>query len=272
MTTAATAKATSSTTNDNIGIVVDMEDPNPKLSDYERARAKNIVRNNARLRELGLISVGEEKQSNAAAWGIPLPRNQAAGTSNDKENDENDDDDDYCPNNYEKDDDFVPTKKRKAKKRSEKKTTASPSRKSARLQGQEPEIHPGHHHDETDADTCNNKSNNNHNKAMTRRAIVEECRQARQRAALRVMEAGAEKAAQENPTATYEHCLMRVRTMTEKALRNRVKAIERAAGKHCVVKMAIFKSCLQDEDMWELTEVASEALERLKALQAPPEE
>ena len=86
------------------------------------------------------------------------------------------------------------------------------------------------------------------------------------------MEAGAEQAAKENPTATYEHCLMRVRTMSDKGLRNRVKAIERAAGKHCVVKMALFKSCLQDEDMWDIAELATQALERLKALQAPPDE
>jgi hypothetical protein len=33
--------------------------------------------------------------------------------------------------------------------------------------------------------------------------------------------------------------------------------------------MAIFKSCLQDEGKWELAEVASEALERLKALREP---
>jgi hypothetical protein len=65
---------------------------------------------------------------------------------------------------------------------------------------------------------------------------------------------------------------MRVKTMTEKALANRVKAIERAAGKHCVVKMAIFKSCLQDEGMWDLAKLASDALERLKALQPPPED
>eukprot|EP00979_Chaetoceros_neogracilis_P013114 scaffold3675_cov242-Chaetoceros_neogracile.AAC.2 len=64
---------------------------------------------------------------------------------------------------------------------------------------------------------------------------------------------------------------MRVRSMTEKGLRNRVKAIERAAGKHCVVKMAIFKSCLQDEDMWALAEEARDALERLKALKPIPD-
>lgn len=101
--------------------------------------------------------------------------------------------------------------------------------------------------------------------------MIEECREARQRAALKVMEAGAEKAARENPTATYEHCLMRVRTMTKNALLTRVKVIERAAGKHCVVKMAIFKSCLQDEGMWDIAKKASQALERLKGLQAPPE-
>jgi hypothetical protein len=86
------------------------------------------------------------------------------------------------------------------------------------------------------------------------------------------MEEGEEQAALENPTATYAHALKRVRTMTEKRLQNRVKAIERAAGKHCVVKMAIFKSCLQDEGLWELAGLATAALERLKALQAPPEE
>ena len=45
--------------------------------------------------------------------------------------------------------------------------------------------------------------------------------------------------------------------------------IERAAGKHCVVKMAIFKCCLQDEGMWDLAEQASDALERLKAVKEP---
>ena len=75
----------------------------------------------------------------------------------------------------------------------------------------------------------------------------------------------------ENPTASYAHCLMRVRSMSERALINRCKTIERAAGKHCVVKMAIFKSCLQDQGMWELAELAAASLERLKALLPVPE-
>ncbi|GMI38060.1 hypothetical protein TeGR_g9872 [Tetraparma gracilis] len=66
-----------------------------------------------------------------------------------------------------------------------------------------------------------------------------------------------------NPTAGYGHCAMRVRTMSGKALGGRVKAIERAAGRHCVVKMAIFKCCLQDKGMWELAELAAAALGRL---------
>ena len=39
-----------------------------QMSDYERTRANNIQRNNARLRSLGLISVEEEEESNAIAW------------------------------------------------------------------------------------------------------------------------------------------------------------------------------------------------------------
>ena len=59
--------------------------------------------------------------------------------------------------------------------------------------------------------------------------------------------------------------------MTDKGLANRIKAIERAAGKHCVIKMAIFQSCLQHEGMLDLAEASSEALERLKGLLPPVE-
>ena len=37
-----------------------------------------------------------------------------------------------------------------------------------------------------------------------------------------------------NPTATYEHTWMRVKTMNDKALSRRVKAIENALGKESV--------------------------------------
>ncbi|KAL3935067.1 MAG: hypothetical protein SGARI_003125 [Bacillariaceae sp.] len=215
---------------------------NSTLSEYERIRAENVERNNRRLRELGLISILEEERSNAAAFGEALPKSEVDDSGSSKENK------DCNP--------ITPKKKRKLVKNS------SPARKSARLRGENP--------DGTECPSSPRSPKRRKDRQTERREIVEECRQARQRAALKVMEEGAEKAAKENPTATYEHCLMRVRTMSEKALLTRVKVIERAAGKHCVIKMAIFKSCLQDEGMWEIADKASEALERLKGLQAPP--
>ena len=69
----------------------------------------------------------------------------------------------------------------------------------------------------------------------------------------------------QNSTATHDHCMMRIRTMSEKALLNRVKTIERACGKYAVIKMAVFKVCLQEKSLWDLADAASDALERLKA-------
>ena len=223
----------------------------PALSDYESARARNIERNNARLRSLGLISVLEEKKSNDLAWGryieeTPLDNSSEEESTSDEEYNEG----------------MQQTKKRKKKAR----CTMPPregSRKSRRLMKL-----PSENTSETIADE--DPTEKRDRIRQERLALVEECREARQRAALEVARAGAKQAGKENPTATYEHCLMRVRTMTENKLMNRVRAIERAAGKHCVVKMAIFKSCLQDEEMWELAQLASDALERLKALLPPP--
>eukprot|EP00977_Amphora_coffeiformis_P006355 scaffold1353_cov161-Amphora_coffeaeformis.AAC.27 len=216
-----------------------------ELSDYERTRAVNIERNNARLRELGLITAAEEKSSNDLAW----KRRTATTTSIEP-----------STNNP------VKQGKDKNKKRKSKELPPEePARKSLRVQGKDPEGVQLHLDDDDD--------NNDTSVESTRQSRVEECRQVRQLAALRYSQLtdAEKKAAQENPTATYEHCLKRVRTMTDKALYNRIRAIERAVGKHCVVKMAIFKSCLQDEGLWDLAEAASAALERLKALQPPVE-
>lgn len=70
----------------------------------------------------------------------------------------------------------------------------------------------------------------------------------------------------QNSTATHEHCMMRIKTMSEKALGNRIKTIERACGKFCIIKMAVFKVCLQEKGLWDLAEEAGESLERLKAV------
>jgi len=196
------------------------------LSDYERARAINIEKNNARLRALGLISANEERKSNASAWGLE-------------------------------------EKSSNIKRKPSSRPPSEGCRKSRRLLKLSSEI-------SENVVTGGNEEERQEGIEKEREAIVKECREARQRAAMEVARLGVESAARENPTATYEHCLMRIRSMTKKGLINRVRSIERAAGKHCVIKMAIFKSCLQDENMWELAKLASEALERLKGLQSPP--
>mmetsp|Transcript_29275 Transcript_29275/g.59025 ORF Transcript_29275/g.59025 Transcript_29275/m.59025 type:complete len:223 (+) Transcript_29275:256-924(+) len=196
------------------------------LSVYEKARAINIEKNNARLRALGLISANEERKSNASAWGLE-------------------------------------EKSSNIKRKPSSRPPSEGCRKSRRLLKLSSEI-------SENVVTGGNEEERQEGIEKEREAIVKECREARQRAAMEVAKLGVESAARENPTATYEHCLMRIRSMTKKGLINRVRSIERAAGKHCVIKMAIFKSCLQDENMWELAKLASEALERLKGLQSPP--
>jgi len=196
------------------------------LSVYEKARAINIEKNNARLRALGLISANEELKSNASAWGLE-------------------------------------EKSSNIKRKPSSRPPNEGCRKSRRLLKLPSEI-------SENVVTGGNEEERQEGIEKEREVIVKECREARQRAAMEVARLGVESAARENPTATYEHCLMRIRSMTKKGLINRVRSIERGAGKHCVVKMAIFKSCLQDENMWEQAKLASEALERLKGLQSPP--
>lgn len=205
----------------------------------------------ARLRSLGLISELEEKRSNAQAEGIEIEESNSSSDGSDSESDGEWED---SKNNRK-------GKKSKKRKRNDK-VPREGSRKSKRIQGIGVDNQPLPTELKSKGDLLRERVER-----------VRECREVRLRAAAALAQnEGAEKAAKENPTATYEHCLMRVRSMTEKGLLNRVKAIERAAGKHCVVKMAIFKSCLQDEDMWDLAEKASEALERLKALKPMPED
>jgi hypothetical protein len=225
-----------------------------ELSDYEVHRARNIERNNARLRALGLISIQEERESNAIAWKTQL----LPQTTQEKNAEESSaEQEEYI-------DTESPQKSRKRK--AVQTATTLPCRKSSRLQGLDAILAATTTTMTTNSTTSTSKE--------YRQERVEECRQARQQAAVRMAATvdGAAQAAKENPTATYEHCLFRVRTMTNKALRRRVCAIERATGKHCVVKMAIFKSCLQDQGMWHLAELAEQALERLKALLPPPSE
>ena len=247
-------------------------DNEAELSAYEQCRIDNIKRNNARLRALGLISTFEERRSNAIACGINV---KAIAANDDNDNgDDNGNDDEGSDGGKSDDGEWheegrgVGKDNKRKRKYRPKESPREGSRKSRRLKGEKAEM--------SSPDDDMEPFLFSKDPVILKREReerVNECREVRLRAANAIAACeGGEEAAKKNPTATYEHCLMRVKTMTEKGLVNRVKAIERAAGKHCVVKMAIFKSCLQDEGMWELAEVASDALERLKYLKPIPEE
>ena len=205
----------------------------PEISKYEIIRAQNIERNNAKLRQLGLLSAQEEKASNDAAWGRRKPTQSTNSM-------------------------VKPSCNTKRKNENESK----PSRFSKRIRNLKDNVQIENKNDEGIMNDIEKE----------RKAIVTECREARMRAAVEVAKADPDgvTAAMKNRTATYEHCIMRVRTMNEAGLLKRIKVIERAAGKHCVIKMAIFKSCLQDEGYWTVASAANEALERLKAIKPPP--
>ena len=182
------------------------EQPVSTLSEYEQARARNIEKNNARLRSLGLISVAEEKQSNDNAWGRNSCTNNA---SDDDDDDDSSSDEEYSEGNASS-----------VKKRRKKKSPLPPregSRKSRRL------MHLPSEDDYADGTPLNETAQERKARIQKEREdLVAECREARQRAAIEVAKAGVDVAGQKNPTATYEHCLMRVRTMNEKGLANRV--------------------------------------------------
>ena len=74
---------------------------------------------------------------------------------------------------------------------------------------------------------------------------------------------GKQKGATVVGTASYAHTLMRVMTMNDTGLANRIKAIERACGQHAVAKMKLFATILALEGYVELAEDATQAYERL---------
>jgi hypothetical protein len=68
------------------------------------------------------------------------------------------------------------------------------------------------------------------------------------------------------PSATYEHTVMRVVTMTDKKLKTRIKVIERAQGQYAVLKMRMFAEVLVLEGQEVLAKEAEQALARLLTL------
>jgi hypothetical protein len=234
-----------------------MADCASMLSDYEQKRAQNIERNNAKLRSLGLISVQEEMESNAAAWGY----NKEIGTDRAGKFNSN----------------GSTLKKRKITNSSKESQTSFSRRQSNRLRLRMVQSDTNtqvfdHGHDRfcrgndpSALDKASKESAVDNSLGIIQQRIIE-CRKQRLEAAKAFAGLPSAEVAKKNPTATYDHCLMRVRSMSEKALETRIKMIERAAGKCCIIKMAIFKCCLEEEKYMSLAEKAGQSLERLKAL------
>lgn len=240
-----------------------MADCTSMLSDYEQKRAQNIERNNAKLRSLGLISAKEEMESNAAAWGHRLP-NKEFSTDRASESFKNE---------------SSALKKRKRTNSSKEPQNNSLCRRQSdrlrlrRTPGNANSLHLERCHDDLrcsiapcEPERQGKENAVNNSLGMIQQRIIE-CRKQRLEAAKAFAGLPSAEVAKKNPTATYDHCLMRVRSMSEKALETRIKMIERAAGKCCIIKMAIFKCCLEEHNYLSLAEKAGQSLERLKALQ-----
>ena len=73
-------------------------------------------------------------------------------------------------------------------------------------------------------------------------------------------------------TTSYNHTLMRVKTMDERGLERRMHAIRNARGKHCVTKMRLFARVLFLEGYEDLAGMCVEALEELVAELGDPDE
>ena len=223
-----------------------------RRSDYEIARARKIKRNNARLRSLGLISAREERASNnaAAAAGAGATGVVRSGViDNDAAADEN---------NMEDGNGDDSRKKKRTKKPHMVQLVRLSTRKSKRVQGLAPDgpTAPAPANTSTrNAADCDPKRDNQLTKPSILRSREENY--------------WPRTARTTNPTATYSHCLHRVRTLTDPQLRNRIQMIERCAGKHCVIKMAIMVQCLRDEGRADLAHVATASLARLEALLLP---
>jgi hypothetical protein len=215
------------------------------LSEYQIARARKIERNNAKLAALGLISSAEATVSNAVAWGQAIPEMKGATVerASAKHGGRN-----------------IKSKKRERSKDDPKDagedSEQPPRRSSQRLRGIEPQNQSG--------DLSTLPTQNRHRHIWTLSEVDSVTRSEGTDAKTRPS-----ASSRENPTATYAHCLKRVRTMTEKQLQNRIRVIERAQGAHCIIKLSIMARCCRDEGQIELSELATAALERLQAVLLP---
>ena len=146
-----------------------------------------------------------------------------------------------------------PPKPAAAPKRKKPSTPSEPSRRSARARGAAPEY----------GEVADSSMELSHDDPVARR----EFDAARERRYQRLLERHEAEGLDLPETASYNHTVMRVTSMSEKALSNRVHAIERAAGSYAVIKMKQFAEVLILERHYdEVAKMADAALQRLLEL------
>jgi hypothetical protein len=230
-------------------------------STYEMMRIQKIVRNHAKLRSLGLMTQQEEEQSNAdATRSLGDRSNHTRATTKTLRDTKRHQ---KRPSQWKVKMDTMTSRSKRCKdtaateiiplsKTSSSSSVASNPRTSLRLKGLPPVPITQERYKEGTID-------------MEPR--IWKSRQERQQIAIQYATSVNEpttSSSSSNKTATYEHCDMRIRTMSDQQIQNRIRVIERAAGQHCIVKMKIMVQCLLDHQMHELAQMASEALQRLE--------
>jgi hypothetical protein len=201
---------------------------------YERARAANIAKNRAIMVKLGILA------SDLRAHEGPASSSRGASARG-------------------VDDDSKPTRTAKRPRReratTSTATTSTAVRRSSRSRVAKPSVVERDEDEDEDEDEARDDAA--HEVAARAHASRHAGKQAR--AAI-------------VGTNSYQHTLMRVRTMDDAALMRRVDAIERAKGKHCVTKMRLFARVLYLEGKVDLAGEAAESLERLIEELGDPEE
>ena len=199
---------------------------------YERARAANIAKNRAIMVKLGILA------SDLRAHEGPASSSRGASARG-------------------VDDDSKPTRTAKRPRReratTSTATTSTAVRRSSRSRVAKPSVV------ERDEDEDEDEARDDAAHEVAARAHASR-------------HAGKQARAAIVGTNSYQHTLMRVRTMDDAALMRRVDAIERAKGKHCVTKMRLFARVLYLEGKVDLAGEAAESLERLIEELGDPEE
>jgi hypothetical protein len=205
------------------------------LSDYEWLRLKKIQRNNAKLRSLGLITPQEEERANARCTESRRDANNKSGLESTP-----------VRKNIRSNNPIMSSKNSVGRR-----SSAKGARSSLRLQGLPAPIGNASH--EKTKHQCSESD------------LMQSTRDIKKPAPL------TSQGVTSNRAATYEHCAMRIRTMSHAQLQQRIRVVERAAGRHCLIKLLIMVECFRDHELHDLAHMAESALQRLSEPQSGDE-